>query len=93
MVAQMGCDRALHQHVPVMVQSVTVVRVANVLVDTATLTHTRTHARTYERTNVHTSRSMRCVHLQLASRPPHTFRLGCVAVVMCLCPLRDAVVR
>ena len=34
-VAQLGCDRGLHQHVPLGVQSVPVVRGVNVLVDTA----------------------------------------------------------
>ena len=34
-VAQLGCDRGLHQHVPLRVQSVPVVGGVNVLVDTA----------------------------------------------------------
>ena len=34
-VAQLGCDRGVHQHVPLRVQSVPVVRGVNVLVDTA----------------------------------------------------------
>ena len=34
-VAQLGCDRGLHQHVPLTVQSVPVVGGVNVLVDTA----------------------------------------------------------
>ena len=34
-VAQLGCDRGLHQHVPLRVQSVLVVGRVNVLVDTA----------------------------------------------------------
>ena len=34
-VAQLGCDRGLHQHVPLRVQSVPVVVGVNVLVDTA----------------------------------------------------------
>ena len=35
-VAQLGCDRGLHQHVPLRVQSVPVVRDVNFLVDMAT---------------------------------------------------------
>ena len=35
LVAQLGCDRGLHQHVPLRVQLVPVVRGVNVLVDTA----------------------------------------------------------
>ena len=34
-VAQMGCDHGLHQHMPLRVQSVTVVGGANFRVDTA----------------------------------------------------------
>ena len=34
-VSQLGCDRGLHQHVPLRVQSVPVVGGVNVLVDTA----------------------------------------------------------
>ena len=34
-VAQLGCDRGLHQHVSLTVQSVPVVGGVNVLVDTA----------------------------------------------------------
>ena len=34
-VAQLGCDRGLHQHVPLRVQTVPVVGGVNVLVDTA----------------------------------------------------------
>ena len=34
-VAQLGCDRGLHQHVPLRVQSLPVVGGVNVLVDTA----------------------------------------------------------
>ena len=34
LVAQLGCDRGLHQHVPLRVQSVPVVGGVNVLVDT-----------------------------------------------------------
>ena len=34
-VAQLGCDRGLHQHVPLRVQSVPAVGGVNVLVDTA----------------------------------------------------------
>ena len=34
-VAQLGCDRGLHQHVPLRVQSVPVVGGVNVLVDMA----------------------------------------------------------
>ena len=35
-VAQLGCDRGLHQHVPLRVQSVPEVRGFNILEDTAT---------------------------------------------------------
>ena len=38
MVAQLGCDRGLHRHVPLRVQSVAFVGVVNVLVDTAMYT-------------------------------------------------------
>ena len=34
-VAQLGCNRGLHQHVPLRVQAVPVVGCVNVLVDTA----------------------------------------------------------
>ena len=42
-VAQLGCDRGLHQHVPLRVQSVPVVGGVNALVDTAMLSYIYTY--------------------------------------------------
>ena len=38
-LAQLGCDHGLHQHVPLRVESVPVVRGVNVLMDTAMLSY------------------------------------------------------
>ena len=42
-VAQLGCDRGLHQHVPLRVQPVPVAGGVNVLVDTAMQSYIRTY--------------------------------------------------
>ena len=47
MVAQLGCDRGLHQHVPLRVQTVPVVRGVNVLVHTAMQSYIHTYIHTY----------------------------------------------
>ena len=46
-VAQLGCDRGLHQHVPLRVQSVPVVGGVNVLVDMAMYTQIYTYIWSY----------------------------------------------
>ena len=46
-VAQLGCDHGLHQHVPLRVQSVPVVGGGNVLVDTAMKSYIHAYIHTY----------------------------------------------
>ena len=47
MMAQLGCDHGLLQHVPLRVQSVTVVGGVNVLVDTAMYSYIHTFIHTH----------------------------------------------